>query len=236
MSSKKERGNQKSELNIAIDGYSACGKSTLAKQLAQKLNLTYIDTGAMYRAITLLLIRNGKVNTLNSDATVEDLGLDPIEMSFQKDQNNHLVLIVNGESVESKIRKMEIAQHVSKVAEIPSVRKLLVGLQKKMAENGGVIMEGRDIGTVVLPNADLKIFMTAAPDVRATRRLKQLQNQGVESTMEKVRKNLVERDYIDENRSTDPLKKAADARVLDNSELTQEEQLKIVLNWVNQLK
>ncbi len=205
-----------SSIRVAIDGYSSTGKSTLAKALANRLGFLYVDTGAMYRAVALYLIENGL--TLDQLTGV----LDQIQVDFDPDQQIRL----NGRVVASEIRHMEVNQIVSQVAKISEVRKKLVEQQQGFTQS--VVMDGRDIGTVVFPDAQLKIFMTAKPEVRAQRRFAELQVTHPEVAFEEVLENLKMRDFEDENRSVDPLKKAEDAMVLDNSDLSPEEQL----NWV----
>lgn len=205
-----------SSIRVAIDGYSSTGKSTLAKALAKRLGFLYVDTGAMYRAVALYLIENGL--TLDQLTGV----LDQIQVDFDLDQQIRL----NGRVVASEIRHMEVNQIVSQVAKISEVRKKLVEQQQGFTQS--VVMDGRDIGTVVFPDAQLKIFMTAKPEVRAQRRFAELQVTHPEVAFEEVLENLKMRDFEDENRNVDPLKKAEDAMVLDNSDLSPEEQL----NWV----
>jgi len=226
-------GEQK--INIAIDGYSSCGKSTLAKALAKTLNYVFIDTGAMYRAVTLFAIRNKLVVDGNILAAELIESLPQITITFMYDQAQERSLVqLNGEIVEQEIREMEVANHVSAVAAIPEVRKKLVQLQQQMGESKGVVMDGRDIGTVVFPNAELKIFMTADPQVRVQRRLAELQAKGQDVTEKEVRDNIASRDYQDTHRAADPLRQAEDARVLDNSSLTPDDQLQLALNWVQE--
>jgi cytidylate kinase len=224
-----------SKINIAIDGYSSCGKSTLAKALAKELNYVFIDTGAMYRAVTLFALRKGLAS--QGDVSVETLvtALPEITITFKwNDDEQRSLVQLNGETVEQEIREMDVANHVSAVASIPEVRKKLVELQQKMGESKGVVMDGRDIGTVVFPNAELKIFMTASPDVRVQRRLAELKSKGQNVTAEEVRENIESRDYQDTHRAADPLRQADDARVLDNSNLTPDDQLALALSWVNE--
>ncbi|KAB1066038.1 (d)CMP kinase [Salibacter halophilus] len=217
------------KINIAIDGYSSCGKSTLAKQLAKKLHYIYVDTGAMYRSVALFALDNG---FFESDFDKEKLinSLNQITIRFERNENG-LQTILNGENVEESIRSMRVSERVSEVAAIPEVRKKLVSQQQEMGKEKGVVMDGRDIGTVVFPDAELKIFMTASPSVRAQRRYDELKANGKEASMEEVKKNLEHRDYIDTHRSSDPLKQADDALVLDNTDLTPDEQLQKALDW-----
>lgn len=208
---------------IAIDGHSSCGKSTLARDIAQLLDITYVDSGAMYRAVTLFLLRN----KLEIDELVEIL--PTLDIYFQKNTDTgKQETYLKDERVEDEIRKMSISNKVSYVAENKEVRAYLVGLQKKMAEDSSLVMDGRDIGTVVFPKADLKIFMTASPEVRAQRRYDELKEAHPKLTLQEVLDNITNRDFIDENREITPLKKAEDAWVLDNSLLSREEQLQFV--------
>jgi cytidylate kinase len=208
---------------IAIDGYSACGKSTMARQLAKMLDYVYIDSGAMYRAITLYFIRN-KVN-ISSDEEVL-IALKIIQLSFLNNPGTgHSDIYLNGENVETQIRSLEVADQVSKVAAIPEVRSFAVSEQRRLGMHKGIVMDGRDIGTTVFPDAELKFFVTADPDVRAKRRYLELSQSGTTIQLEEVRKNLLERDALDSARATSPLKKAEDAIEIDTSVLTREEQL-----------
>lgn len=209
-------------MTIAIDGYSSCGKSTLAKDLSKELNISYIDTGAMYRAVTLYAMENN----LSEKELINRL--DSIEIDFQKDEDKQLICL-NGIVVENKIRSMEVANRVSHIAQIKEVRLHLVHLQQNMAQNNSVVMDGRDIGTVVFPHAHLKIFMTASSEVRIKRRYQELKIKQPNITLEEVKENITSRDFIDENREESPLRKAKDAFVLDNSNLSRNEQLKVVL-------
>ncbi len=217
---------------IAVDGYSSCGKSTLAKQIAQALSITYIDSGAMYRCVALFGIEKGFEN--GQEEKIIPF-LKDIEISFGKGQAGEQRVFLNGVDVSEKIREMRVAGAVSFYAKIKEVRTFLVSQQQKFAQNTSIIMDGRDIGTVVFPNADLKIFMTASPEVRAKRRYDELVGKGKEVRMQEVLENLKERDFIDENREESPLRKADDAFVIDNSFLTREEQLEMVLEKVEKL-
>ena len=218
---------------IAIDGYSSCGKSTLAKQLAAKLGYTYIDSGAMYRAVTLYFL-NHKIDWTNSDYVVEALKHIHIEFgNTDKITSNEIFL--NGKHVENEIRTMKISEHVSPISAIPSVRDSLMAQQKRMGEKRGIVMDGRDIGTAIFPDAELKIFMTASKEIRAQRRWLELKNKGVILSLGEVLDNLEKRDYQDTYRLYHPLKKAPDAMVLDNSNLSEEEQLDIVLQAANKI-
>lgn len=207
-------------ITIAIDGYSACGKSTLAKALAQQLNYTYIDSGAMYRAVTYWAVENNCINGTAVDLKCLRNALEHFTISFETVAGqNHT--FVNGKDVETIIRSLKISQLVSHVAKIDFVRTKLVELQRQMGQNGGVVMDGRDIGTVVFPNADLKLFITADLEVRTERRLQDFEDPQ-SMNLEEVKENLLERDRIDTSRDISPLKKADDAVVIDNSELSKE--------------
>jgi cytidylate kinase len=216
---------------ITIDGWSSCGKSTLAKQLAKKLGYVYVDSGAMYRAITLFFLRNHIDWT---DRKEVKKGLKEITLEFifnELSQSSEIYL--NDENVEYVIRDLVIAEKVSDVAAIKEVREYAVAQQQKMGKKKGIVMDGRDIGTVVFPKAELKIFMTADNTVRVERRFKELYEKNPNISIEDVKANLEMRDYIDSNREISPLRKAADARELDNTHLTEEAQLKMALEWVN---
>ena len=218
---------------IAIDGYSSCGKSTLAKALAQKLHFIYIDSGAMYRAITLYFLRN-QVDYSDHGAILDAIANINLHFEFnEQDQRSDIHL--NDEDVEPYIRDMIVSEKVSEVAAIREVRSFAVGQQKRMGRKKGIVMDGRDIGTTVFPDAELKIFMTADPEVRVMRRFKELYAINPHISIDDVRHNLELRDYIDTTREESPLRKAPDALLLDNSGLTREEQLDVVLQWVKTL-
>ncbi len=228
--------NRKNRLSIAIDGYSSCGKSTIAKDLAKKLNYIYIDSGAMYRAVTLYAMEQNliKDNDINLKALEDQL--PKIEISFEFNRKTKLnETYLNGENVEVEIRRLDVSNRVSLISAIDFVRHRLVELQRKMATEGRVVMDGRDIGTVVLPNADLKIFMTAKPEIRAERRYKELQEKGEDVSIEEIMKNIEQRDHLDTTRKVSPLRKADDAIVLDNSNLTPEEQLYWIVKIVENI-
>jgi len=215
---------------IAIDGYSSCGKSTLARQLATKLGYVYIDSGAMYRAITLYFLRNS-IDLNDHDQVLEALA--NIHLSFEYNEvDDRSEICLNEENVEHLIREMLVADKVSEVAAIREVRSFAVAQQKRMGRKKGIVMDGRDIGTVVFPDAELKIFMTADPDIRIKRRFEELYATNPHISIDEVRHNLELRDYIDANRAESPLHQAEDAIVLDNGNLSREEQLEIVLEWV----
>jgi len=217
---------------ITIDGWSSCGKSTLAKQLAKELGYIYIDSGAMYRAITLYFLRN-HIDWSNIAAVKEALQDITIEFIYNpKSQSSETYL--NGENVEYVIRDLVVAEKVSEVAAIREVREVAVKLQKSMGKSRGIVMDGRDIGTVVFPNAELKIFMTADNAVRVERRFKELFEKNPNITIDEVKVNLEMRDYIDSHREVSPLKQAKDARILDNTNLTIKQQLDVALGWVKE--
>lgn len=217
------------KITIAIDGYSSCGKSTLAKALAKKLNYIFIDSGSMYRAITLFCYRNNLVDSdfIKKEEIIQVL--KDIELHFEfNPESSKLEIVLNGEHVEKEIRTLKISQLVSKVSAIKEVRQKLVAEQRKISKRGGVVMDGRDIGSVVFPHAELKLFLTADPLVRAQRRFLEINDPSV--SLEEVLENLKERDFIDSNREESPLIQAEDAILIDNSNLTPEEQLNLVLN------
>lgn len=219
------------KINIAIDGYSSCGKGTLAKELAQALGYVFIDSGAMYRAVTLHMMRLGV--DVADEAAVER-ALEGVEVGFLNKGDQPAEVTLNGISVESEIRTIEVASKVSEVAKIDAVRTKMVALQQAIGLQKGVVMDGRDIGTVVFPDAELKIFMTASAAVRAQRRFAELIAKGDDVTLEEIASNLAHRDQIDANRENSPLTLTGDYRVLDNSELSREAQFSMALDWVNQ--
>lgn len=222
----------KPKIIIAIDGYSSCGKSTVAKELAARLGYNYIDSGAMYRAITLYFLRN---NVDFKDSTEILNALADIHLSFAfNEASNKSEIQLNDENVEHYIRDMIVAEKVSEVAAIKEVRAFATAQQKKLGKKRGIVMDGRDIGTTVFPDAELKIFMTASPEVRVKRRFQELYATNPNITLEEVKHNLEMRDYIDSNREESPLRQADDAVVLDNSNLTREEQLEKVIGWVEE--
>lgn len=216
------------QIIVAIDGYSSCGKSTIAKQLAQYAGYRYIDTGAMYRAVALYAIRN-KISDI-SNRQPEIIALLPqvhIDFAIQPDGSQHVTL--NGEDVESQIRTLEVGNGASQIAVIPEVRRYLVAQQQQMGKQGGIVMDGRDIGTVVFPKAELKLFLTASPEVRAERRFKELIEKGEQPVMADVLADVNDRDYRDTHRAESPLRQAEDAVVVDNSQMTREEQMKVII-------
>ena len=217
-------------LVVAIDGYSSCGKSTLAKALAKKLGFIYIDSGAMYRAVTLYFLRNHI--DVNNARSVKD-ALDHIELNFHsRDYESHITL--NGEEVSEEIRKMPVSENVSEVSANKQVRHEMVKQQQRMGKSKNIVMDGRDIGTTVFEDAQVKIFMTADPKIRAERRFKELRSKGDElTTLEEVFENIAHRDYADTTRLESPLTRAEDAIVLDNTDLTQAEQLEFALRQVH---
>ena len=211
------------KITIAIDGHSACGKSTLAKGMAAKLNYVFIDSGAMYRGAALFALRNGCLNPELDKNLLLSL-LDQLDLSFKNVKGTNC-LFLGAENIEDEIRQPHVAAVVSKVATIKEVRVKLVAQQQEMGANGGIVMDGRDIGSVVFPNAELKLFVTASTAIRSKRRFLELQGKGINQDIGEVEKNLIERDYIDSTREESPLIQVEDAIVLDNSELSKEEQL-----------
>lgn len=216
------------KITIAIDGFSSCGKSTMAKDLAKEIGYIYVDTGAMYRSVTLFALRH---NLFNADGTIREEELKEqmkdINISFQLNKTTGRPdTYLNGENVENDIRTMEVSSHVSPIATLAFVREALVAQQQRMGAEKGIVMDGRDIGTVVFPKAELKIFVTASAEVRAQRRYDELKAKGMDADYTDILKNVEERDYIDSHRATSPLRKADDAIELDNSNLTIAEQKK----------
>lgn len=218
---------------VAIDGYAACGKSTLARQLADKLHYLFLDTGAMYRAVTLYFLRN------NIDWKNEEI-LPPffshVKIDFQYDvQDGKYITLLNDENVEEEIRSLAVSNYVSEIAAASSVRKFLVHQQQEIGKQKGIVMDGRDIGTVVFPDAEVKIFVMARMEVRIKRRWQELQENGITVSEEEIKKNLEKRDREETTRTDSPLRKADDAIVLDNSDMTQEEQLEWGMELISQL-
>lgn len=216
-------------ITIAIDGFSSTGKSTVAKQLADYLDYVFVDSGAMYRAVTLFGLRKGFITKTSFDTENLIASLSEISLEFVKNSDGKAEIYLNGENVEKEIRTLEVSEYVSLVATLSEVRKKLVKLQRKIGEGQGIVMDGRDIGTVVLPNADLKIFMTASREVRAQRRYDELKERGEKITFEEVLENVTERDHIDSTRQISPLKQAKDAIVIDNGEMNIEDQFQMLL-------
>ena len=217
---------------VAIDGHSSCGKSTMAKSLAAQVGYIYVDTGAMYRAVTLFAMRQGLFDAQGQpDAARLEALVPEIEVSFHLDPTTNLPLVcLNGEVVEEEVRTLEVSSHVSAIAALPFVREALTRQQQRMGEEKGIVMDGRDIGTVVFPQAELKVFVTASAEVRAQRRFLELTAKGQTVAFEDILRNVQERDYIDSHREVAPLRQADDALVLDNSEMTREEQMQWLLD------
>ena len=217
---------------VAIDGHSSCGKSTMAKSLAAQVGYIYVDTGAMYRAVTLFAMRQGLFDAQGQpDAARLEALVPEIEVSFRLDPDTHLPLVcLNGEVVEEEVRTLEVSSHVSAIAALPFVREALTRQQQRMGEEKGIVMDGRDIGTVVFPQAELKVFVTASAEVRAQRRFLELTAKGQTVAFEDILRNVQERDYIDSHREVAPLRQADDALVLDNSEMTRDEQMQWLLD------
>lgn len=217
------------KITIAIDGYSSTGKSTVAKQLAEWLDYVYVDSGAMYRAITLYAMEQGLIGQGHFDKEGLIEALPGIKVNFEKNPEGRPEVCLNGRSVEKQIRTMEVSEYVSPIATIPEVRRKLVQLQRAIGKGEGIVMDGRDIGTVVFPDADLKIFMDASAEERAGRRFKELIGRGDSVTYEEVLANVRERDHIDTTRKDSPLKKAEDAIIIDNTEMNIEDQFHMIL-------
>lgn len=220
------------KLTIAIDGYSSCGKSTFAKAVAKELGYLYIDSGAMYRAVTLFCMRKGLVNRDAADrrgivAEIENINIDFVFNPAIGEYETYL----NSENVEREIRSMEVTSYVSLVSQVPEIRTRMVELQRQMGISKGIVMDGRDIGTVVFPEADIKIFMTASVDIRAKRRFDELKGKGIVAEFEDIKNNIVARDIADENRDISPLRRADDAIVLDNSRMTVRQQM----SWIKDI-
>ena len=221
---------------IAIDGHSSCGKSTVAKELARKLGYIYIDSGAMYRVVTLYALRNGLIKNQVPDVEKLVAGLENIRITFKWDEETgRNTTFLNDENVEEEIRQLAVSENVSPISTIAGVRTEMVKQQRENGKNKGIVMDGRDIGTVVFPDAELKIFMTASPEIRAQRRFDELKSKGLIVDFDDILKNVKERDLIDSTREVSPLRKAEDALVLDNSYLTREQQLEWVVKKVNEI-
>lgn len=224
---------QTKKINIAVDGFSSCGKSTIAKGLAKQLGYTYIDSGAMYRAVALHAIRNGWITDTEMDESALREHISDIDISFKLNSSGQQETYLNGENVEKEIRTLEVANGASRVSTLGFVRKELVRQQQKMGKEKGIVMDGRDIGTVVFPDAELKIFLTASPEVRAQRRFDEMKAKGENPIYEEVLANVRERDQRDTTRAESPLRKADDAIELDNSQITIEEQLQWAIEMFN---
>ncbi len=221
---------------IAIDGHSSCGKSTMAKSIAQELGYIYIDSGAMYRVVTLYALRNGLINNGVPDTKKLIAELKNIKITFKWDEIlGKNTTFLNGENVEEEIRRLEVSENVSPISTIAEVRHEMVKQQRENGKNKGIVMDGRDIGTVVFPDAELKIFMTASPEIRAQRRFLELKEKGQEVDFDSILQNVEGRDEIDSNREVSPLKRADDALILDNSFLSREEQLKWTFEKVKEI-
>jgi len=224
------------KLIIAIDGYSSCGKSTFAKAIARELNYIYIDSGAMYRAVTLYCLRKGYAGReeLKTESILNDIKIIDICFVYNPDLAEYETFL-NSENVESEIRGIEVSSHVSRISQIPEVRDRMVELQRQIGVFRGIVMDGRDIGTVVFPDADLKIFMTASVDIRARRRFDELKGKNVHVDFEEIRRNIIARDIADENRDISPLRKAPDAIELDNTRMTVSQQMDWVMEIIRDL-
>lgn len=223
------------KITIAIDGFSSCGKSTMAKDLAREIGYIYIDSGAMYRAVTLYSIENGifKGDTINTEELKKRM--NDIHISFRIDsETGRPNTYLNGVNVENKIRTMEVSSKVSPISTLDFVRSAMVRQQQAMGNEKGIVMDGRDIGTTVFPNAELKIFVTATPEIRAQRRYDELKAKGQEASFDEILENVKQRDYIDQHREVSPLRKADDALLLDNTELTIQQQKEWLFNQYNQ--
>ena len=224
-------------ITIAIDGYSSCGKSTIAKAVAAKLGYSYVDTGAMYRAVTLYCLEHGILKDGTFDEASVVKSLEDIRLTFKfNPASNSSETFLNGKNIEKEIRSMIVSASVSPISKIFDVRKQMVALQREMGKDKGVVMDGRDIGTNVFPDAELKIFMTADPYVRAQRRYDELTAKGIKVSLDEIRDNLASRDHEDTHRKENPLVKAPDAIVLDNTDMTREEQLDFVLKLVSEME
>ena len=224
------------KITIAIDGFSSCGKSTMAKDLAKKLGYVYVDTGAMYRAVTLYAMRNGLFNADGSVKTADlERQMNKINITFKLNKTAERPdTYLNNELVENDIRTLEVSNHVSQIAAVPFIREAMVAQQQRMGKDKGVVMDGRDIGTTVFPEAELKVFVTASAEVRAQRRYDELKEKGMPADFNDILKNVQERDYIDSHREVSPLRKAADAIELDNSHMTIAEQSAWLMEQVEQ--
>ena len=224
------------KITIAIDGFSSCGKSTMAKDLAKKLGYVYVDTGAMYRAVTLYAMRNGLFNADGSVKTADlERQMNKINITFKLNKTAERPdTYLNNELVENDIRTLEVSNHVSQIAAVPFIREAMVAQQQRMGKDKGVVMDGRDIGTTVFPEAELKVFVTASAEVRAQRRYDELKEKGMPADFNDILKNVQERDYIDSHREVSPLRKAPDAIELDNSHMTIAEQSAWLMELIKQ--
>lgn len=213
---------------VAIDGFSSCGKSTMAKTLARETGYIYVDTGAMYRAVSLFCIRNGWMTDSELNTAAIEKHIAEIQLEFRTNENGKAEMYMNGENIENEIRTLDVANGASKVSTLGAVRRELVRQQQKMGEKKGIVMDGRDIGTVVFPEAELKIFLTASAEVRAQRRWDEMRTKGENVSYEEVLANVIERDFRDQNRNESPLRKAVDAIEIDNTTLQPNEQQEIL--------
>ena len=223
----------KKELIIAIDGYSSCGKSTFAKAIAKEMNYLYIDSGAMYRAVTLYCMRKNFINKewMHAESIIAEISEINVNFVFNPEIREYETFL-NSENIEQEIRSMEVTSLVSRISQIAEVRAHMVELQRRIGDSKGIVMDGRDIGTVVFPDADLKIFMTASLDIRAKRRYDELNLKGIKADFEEVKRNIIARDIADENRDISPLRRADDAIILDNTRMTVEEQMLWVMKVI----
>lgn len=224
-----------SKIIIAIDGHSSCGKSTVAKNIADKFGLRYIDTGAMYRAFTLFALSNNLIDGKGLNIDELESRVDEVDIELKKNSEGKVETYLNGENVEKAIRSLEVSDHVSLISTLSFVRKKLVQLQQEMGYEGGLVMDGRDIGSVVFPNADFKIFMTASPEIRAKRRYDEMIAKGEKVDYEDVLANVIKRDHIDSTRKESPLLQSEDAWLLDNSFLNREEQLALIVEKLSEM-
>jgi cytidylate kinase len=224
-------------LIIAIDGYSSCGKSTFARLIAKELNYIFIDSGAMYRTVTLYCMRRSFISmaSINTQAILSELKDIHIDFVFNPDINEYETFL-NSENVEKEIRNMAVTSYVSRISQIPEVRQRMVEMQRQIGISKGIVMDGRDIGTVVFPDADIKIFMTASVDIRARRRHNELKEKGVNIDFEEIKRTIIARDIADENRDISPLRRADDAIILDNSRMTVEEQMVWIKDIIDKVR
>lgn len=229
------KANNSKHLIVAVDGFSSTGKSTLAQDIAKHYGIKYIDSGAMYRAVTLYALNNNLIDTKNAKIKETQLqeSINNININFERNTKNNLQSIyLNGKQVDKEIRQMGVNNQVSYISKLKFIREKMVEKQREFAREGGVVMDGRDIGTVVFPNADIKLFITASASIRAERRYRELKEKNIDAIYEEILKNIKERDSIDQNREASPLKKAADAYEIDNSKLTRKQQLKKALEII----